>query len=99
MPRGRKTSLTIRLTADERRTLLAWQRSRTIAVGLARRARIILLLADGMTITDIARTVGISRRFVYKWVERFQQQGLAGLADQPGRGRRPGPRRQDQREE
>ena len=36
-----------------------------------------------MTITDIARTVGISRRFVYKWVERFQQEGLAGLADRP----------------
>jgi DNA invertase Pin-like site-specific DNA recombinase len=95
MPRGRKTALTIHLTADERQTLLAWQRSRTIAVGQARRARIILLLADGVPISHIARTVGISRRFVYKWVRRFQQEGLEGLTDKPGRGRRPGPRRQE----
>ena len=61
MARGRKTSLTIRLTPAERRTLLAWQRATTISAGLARRARIILLLADGVTITDIAATVGITR--------------------------------------
>jgi len=48
----------------------------------------IVLRADGMTITDIAATVGISRRFVYKWVQRFLQEGLAGLADKPGRGAR-----------
>ena len=99
MPRGRKTALTIHLTADERQTLEAWERSRTIAVGQARRARIILLLADGMTITDIARTVGISRRFVYKWVQRFQQEGLAGLVDRPHRGRPRRSRPQDRREE
>jgi DNA-binding NarL/FixJ family response regulator len=66
MARGRKTSLTIRLTPAERQTLLAWQRATAIPAGLARRGRIVLLLADGMTITAIAATVGISRRFVYK---------------------------------
>src|ERR671924_35003 len=91
MPRGRKTSLSIRLTPAQRQTLLAWQRSTPIPVGLARRARILLLLADGVTITDIAATVGISRRFVYKWVRRFLQEGLAGLVDKPGRGHRPEP--------
>src|SRR6267378_4793935 len=88
MARGRTTSLTIRLTPAERLTLRAWQRSTTIPVGLARRGRILLLLADGVTITDIAATVGISRRFIYKWVRRFLQEGLAGLADKPGRGHR-----------
>ena len=86
MPRGRKTSFTIRLTPAERETLLAWQRAPTISAGRARRGRIILLVADGMSITAIAATVGISRRFVYKWVQRFLQAGLGGLADQPGRG-------------
>jgi CRP-like cAMP-binding protein len=85
MARGRKTSLTIRLTPAERQTLLAWQRATAIPAGLARRGRIVLLLADGMTITAIAATVGISRRFVYKWVQRFVQEGLEGLADKPGR--------------
>ena len=88
MARGRKTSLTIRLTPAERQTLQAWQRATTTPAGLARRGRILLLLADRMPISDIARTVGISRRFVYKWVQRFGQEGLEGLIDKPRRRQR-----------
>src|ERR671939_1553015 len=88
MARGRKTSLTIRLTPAERQTLLAWQRATTISAGRARRGRIILLVADRVPISDVAATVGISRRFVYKWVQRFVQEGLEGLVDKPGRGHR-----------
>src|SRR5215813_2282166 len=88
MARGRKTSITIHLTAMERQTLLMWQRATTISAGLARRGRIILLLADGVTISDIAATVGMSRRHIYKWIQRFVQQGLEGLQDKPGRGHR-----------
>jgi transposase len=96
MARGRTTSLTIRLTSAERQTLLAWQRATTISAGRARRGRIILLVADGISISDIAATVGISRRFVYKWVQRFLQAGLEGLADKPGRGQWRGPRQYHQ---
>jgi CRP-like cAMP-binding protein len=92
MPRGRKTSFSLRLTPAERRTLLMWQRATTIPAGLARRARLLLLLADGMTITEAAATVGLSRRHTYKWIGRFVQEGIAGLADKPGRGHRPEPR-------
>jgi transposase len=88
MARGRTTSLTIRLTPAERQTLLAWQRATTISAGRARRGRIILLVADRMAISAVATTVGISRRFVYKWVQRFLEKGLEGLADKPGRGSR-----------
>jgi len=88
MPRGRKTSLTIRLTPAQRQTLLAWQRATTVPAGLARRGRMVLLLADGMTITDAAATVGVSRRFVYKWIQRFVQEGLEGLEEKPRRDRR-----------
>jgi transposase len=88
MARGRKTSLTIRLTPVERQTLLAWQRATTIAAGRARRGRIIVLVADGMSISDVATTVGISRRFIYKWVQRFQEKGVEGLTDKAGRGSR-----------
>jgi biotin operon repressor len=88
MARGRTTSLTICLTSADQQTLLAWQRATTISAGRARRGRIILLLADQVSISDIARTVGINRRFIYKWVQRFLAQGLAGLTDKQGRGRR-----------
>src|SRR5438067_4063985 len=92
MARGRRTSFTIRLTPAERRTLLTWQRSTSIPAGLARRARLLLLLADGMTITAAAATVGLSRRHTYKWIQRFVQEGLEGLAEKPGRGHRALPR-------
>jgi transposase len=82
----------IRLTPAERRTLLAWQRATTISAGRARRGRIIVLMADGRSISDIASTVGISRRFVYKWAQRFLADGAEGLADKPGRGYRRGSR-------
>jgi hypothetical protein len=88
MARGRRTSLIIRLNAQERRTLQAWQRSRTISAGRARRGQVILLMADQVPISHIAAMVGVSRRFVYKWVQRFLQAGLAGLDNKPGRGRR-----------
>ena len=87
MARGRKTSLMIRLTPAERQTLLAWQRATTISAGRARRGRIILLVADRVPISDVATTVGISRRFVYKWVQRFAQEWPGGA----GRQTRPRP--------
>ncbi len=87
MPRGRHTALTIDLTPDQRQALMAWQRSTTISAGRARRSRIILQLADGVPVSHIADYVGISRRYVYKWVKRFLEHGVAGLADKPSRGR------------
>ena len=92
MARGRKTSLTVSLIPAERHTLLAWQRATTISAGRARRGRIILLMADRVPISDVAATVGISRRFVYKWVQRFCENGVEGLADKVGRGYRRVPR-------
>src|ERR671925_1292632 len=88
MPRGRHTSLTIHPSPAERQTLQAWQRATTISAGRARRGRIILLVADGVPITHIAATVGVGRRFVYKWVRRFLEKGMEGLSDKPGRGYR-----------
>src|SRR5262249_19384823 len=92
MARGRTTSLTIRLTPTERRTLLAWQRATTIAAGRGRRGRSMFLVADRMLVSDVATTAGSSRRFVYKWVQRFLEKGLEGLADKPGRGSHRAPR-------
>ena len=88
MASGRTTALTIRLTPAQRQLLLARQRATGIPAGAARRARLILLLADGMPITAIAAKVGMGRRHVYKWVQRFVKEGIEGLADKPGRGHR-----------
>ena len=90
MARGRTTTLTVRLTPADRQTLQAWQRSTTIAAGRARRGRILLLVSEGKSIAEIARMVGITRRFVYKWVQRFRAAGVEGLTDLQGRGARRG---------
>ena len=92
MANGRKTALTISLTPAQRQLLLARQRATGIPAGDARRARIILLLADQKTITAIAAKVGMSCRHVYKWVQRFLEEGVEGLTEKPRRGRRSTPR-------
>ena len=46
-----------------------------------------LMLAEVGTVSLISSTVGIQRRFIYKWVARFNEQRIAGLVDKPGRGR------------
>jgi hypothetical protein len=89
MAQGRKTRVVVHLTPQQRQTLTAWQRSTTIRAGLAKRGRIILRLADGAAISQIARTVGIRRRFIYKWAERCRTYGVPGWSDTAGRGRRP----------
>jgi transposase len=44
--------------------------------GLARRARIVLLAAEGVPNAQIARTVGVSRPTVISWRERYQLGGI-----------------------
>lgn len=87
MSRGRKTGLVVRLTREQRALLESWQMATATHRGLARRGRIILMLADGAPISEISRAVGIRRRFVYKWAHRFLEEGPEGLYDRPGRGR------------
>src|SRR5262249_50630802 len=92
-PRGRKTALTITLTPGERETLTRWQRSTKIRAAYAKRGRLILLLAEGLSVVQVATMVGSTRLFVYMWARRFQEHGIEGLSDKPGRGKRQGRRR------
>jgi hypothetical protein len=89
MPSGRVSQKTIVLSEAERHELEAWLRSTTQKAGLVRRARIVLLRAQGMPLACIGREVGIRRRHVEKWVDRFRAERLDGLADRKGRGRKP----------
>lgn len=84
----RKTRIRILLTDEQRFELESWRRSRTMRAGLVRRARIIVLLADGMAISHVAQAVGLARPHIYKWVRRFLEHGIDGLADKAGRGRK-----------
>ena len=52
------------------------------------RARIVLLRADGRSLQQAARQLGVSVPCVHKWSQRFDLHGLRGLVDKPGRGRK-----------
>ena len=58
------------LREGDRERLEGWVRSSTIQAGLAQRARIVLLAADGLTNVDIAGRVGVSRPTVTSWQAR-----------------------------
>src|ERR1700756_119669 len=87
--RGRKRSFVVELSATQRADLERWQRSTTVSVGLARRARVLLLLADARSLKDSANVAGLTVRNARKWVHRFLARGVDGLHDQAGRGRKP----------
>jgi hypothetical protein len=86
---SRKARMTVSLTPEQRQELLGWLRRTNIAAGLARRARAILLLADGTSVSATARIVQMQRRHLYKWAGRFGRGGPAGLHDEKRTGRPP----------
>jgi transposase len=75
------------LRDGDRQRLESWLRSPTIQAGLAQRARIVLLAADGLSNVEIAQRVGVSRPTVTSWRARYVRSGIAGLADQARSGR------------
>lgn len=79
----------IALTPEARSELQAMVRSRSLPHSLVRRAKIVVMSADGVDNKSIAEKLGLSRATVGKWRTRFLRQGLAGLYDEPRPG---GPR-------
>lgn len=76
----------VSVTNDQWEELEFWLRKQTIPAGLAKRARAMLLLAGGNHVSETAQLVGMERRHLYKWIDRFRERGIAGLYD----GKRPG---------
>jgi hypothetical protein len=87
--RGRKTSLRVVLTFEGRGYLEQQLRSRTVSLGLARRCRALLGVADGLPLVEVARLVDLTEKPVRNGVQRSLNDRLPGLRDRPGRGRKP----------
>jgi hypothetical protein len=87
--RGRTSNIKIELTPESRDVLLGWLRRQKIPAGLAKRARAILLLADGQTFTQTRQQVGMGERHLRKWARRFIELGVEGLYDSKRSGRTP----------
>src|SRR5258708_39620890 len=76
-------STSLVLTADQRSGLEARVRSGRGRADAARRARVILLLADGCSYATIVTMTGCSSRTIALWKQRFVEDGVAGLAAPP----------------
>jgi transposase len=61
--------------------------ARSVAAGLARRARIVLLAAQGLAHTEVAERTGMSVPTVRHWRSRYASGGIAALMDAPRSGR------------
>jgi transposase len=75
------------LRDGDRSQLEALTRSSSVRAGLAQRARIVLLAADGLPNAEIARRTGTSRPTVVGWRARYDEGGIAALGDRPRSGR------------
>jgi transposase len=79
--------LHIVLTEAERSTLETTARSTVLEHRSVIRAKLVLLLAEGHTLSEVGRRVGLARRIVRKWACRFVRKRLTGLEDAPRSGR------------
>lgn len=86
MPRA---NTQISLTQEDRLQLESMARSKSLPHGLVQRAQIVLMSADGLGGTEVARRTRTTRPTVSLWRSRFRSRGIAGLHNElkPGRPR------------
>ncbi|KXO06845.1 IS1634 family transposase [Marinobacter excellens] len=82
------------LTVNDQLELESWLRTSTLSQNLVQRARIVLALNNGESPKTVAERLETSTPTVFKWRNRYIEQGLSGLQDAP----RPGqPRKLDRK--
>src|SRR5882724_12355810 len=79
----------IAVSAADRAALERLQRAPSTAAGLSRRARAVLLMAQGVSGVEIAERIGYTVVQVSRIRRRYADDGVAGLHDRPKSGRPP----------
>ena len=74
-----RTGISITVSTADRKRLQALVRDRNATQKHAWRAEIVLLSADGVGTNEIMRRTGKSKTCVWRWQERFMQEGFEGL--------------------
>jgi transposase len=77
------------ISAEQRQELERIVNASTSEQRLVRRARIVLLRADGRSQVETANAVDVNRPVVIRWERSFAKLGVAGLEEAAGRGRKP----------
>jgi transposase len=84
---GPRSHRVMELDATRRAALEGVARRTTAGAGSVRRARIVLLVAEGKPLDQIARQVGVRPNVVRTWADRYRTGGLDALEDRPRSGR------------
>jgi len=74
------------LSPSDADILQGWLRMGSLPQSIGQRARILLLLANGLTPKEISEQLQVSASVVFKWRKRYQEAGLEGLSDLPRSG-------------
>ena len=82
-----RKAMELRISRHQRREFEGIVRSKKSAAALVRRARIVLLAAEGMDNRQIGEYVGVHHNIVANWKKRWKEDGLAGLDNRPRSGR------------
>lgn len=80
-------TMDLKLSPEDRRVLNGMLRATTISAGLARRARVVLALANGDSYAAIAAAHGVTDTYIARWKKRVVEGGLPALGDLPRSGR------------
>jgi transposase len=87
---GARPKMALRpLSQREQHGLQRVARASSERVDAVKRAKALLAVAEGKTLTQAGEQAGLSREGVSQLVERFNERGLAVLVIAPGRGRKP----------
>lgn len=75
--------------SEEERTALCEGHKHSERHQFRNRCQAILLSEQGYSVTQLSAIFQVSKLSIYKWFDRFELAGVAGLENQPGRGRKP----------
>jgi len=79
----------VQLREGDRSELERLVRSRTTEQRVVERARIVLASADGLKNAEICASVGVAHPTVTRWLDRYEEHGMAGLLEDLPRSGRP----------
>jgi transposase len=80
--RGRRI-VPLAVSDEDREVLVRLSKRPSTPHGLATRARIVLLFADGLSNTEVAKRIDVNHATARKWRERYRTGGIEALADEP----------------
>jgi transposase len=89
-----RVAQSIKLTENEIKILTSWSRGRRTPTRLVKRAKMVLMAAEGEQDKTIAAGLGIDRRQVSRWRRRFIEKRLTGIEKDLPRGGRKATKRE-----